>query len=81
MGKEPHFPARRVDPAARAVTALGSRGLLASLRGVACTKSLFVKVIKFVAAFGARRLESGGLQLMGLIFHRSRSVLEHKYVL
>ena len=53
MGKELHTPARRVDPAARAVTALGSRGLLASLRGVGGTKSLFSKVSKFVAAFGA----------------------------
>ena len=53
-GKEPHTPARRVDPAARADTALGSRGLLASLRGVGCTKSLFSKFSKFVAVFGAR---------------------------
>ena len=54
MGTEPHAPARRVDPAARAVTALGSRGLLASLRSVGGTRSLFAKVSKFVAAFGAR---------------------------
>ena len=47
-------PAHRVDPAARAVTALGSRGLLASLRGVGGTRSLLAKVSKFVAAFGAR---------------------------
>ena len=53
-GPETHTPARRVDPAARAVTALGSRGLLASLRGACCTKSLFDKVSKFVAAFGAQ---------------------------
>ena len=33
-----HTLARRVDPTAQAVTALGSRGLLASLRGVGCTK-------------------------------------------
>ena len=52
--KEPHALARRVDSAARAVTALGSRGLLARLRGVGCTKSLFAKVSNFVAAFGAR---------------------------
>ena len=52
--KEAHAPARRVDPAAQAVTALESRGLLASLRSVGGTRSLFAKVSKFVAAFGAR---------------------------
>ena len=41
--------------------ALGSRGLLASLRGVGCTKSLFVKVSKFVAAFGARGEGESGI--------------------
>ena len=59
--QEPHASARRVDPAAQAVTALCSSGLLASLRGVGCTKSLFAKVSKFVAAFGARGPESGGI--------------------
>ena len=36
------------------LTALGSRGLLASLRGVGGTRSLFAKVSKFVDAIGAR---------------------------
>ena len=69
MGKEPHAPARRVDPASRAVTALCCRGLLASLRGVDCTKSLFAKVSKFVAAFGARRVRN---RVAGLGIHFNR---------